>query len=97
MPWRKLICDILFFLGILLSIGVLQHIGMLAVLAQWLDDHIGNINLVVMAIGVLSAIIDNVPLVAASMGMYSMEVYPVDHYFWLFLAYCAGTGGSMRS
>jgi Na+/H+ antiporter NhaD/arsenite permease-like protein len=87
--------SILFFLGILLSIGVLQHIGILALLAQWLDEHVGNINLVVMSIGVLSAIIDNVPLVAASMGMYSMDVYHVDHYFWLFLAYCAGTGGSM--
>jgi len=87
--------SILFFLGILLSIGVLQHTGILAVLAQMLDEHIGNINLVVMSIGVLSAIIDNVPLVAASMGMYSMDLYHADHYFWLFLAYCAGTGGSM--
>jgi Na+/H+ antiporter NhaD/arsenite permease-like protein len=87
--------SILFFMGILLAIGVLQHTGILSSLAGWLDFHIGNINLVVMTIGVLSAIIDNVPLVAASMGMYDLSQYPVDHYFWQFLAYCAGTGGSM--
>jgi Na+/H+ antiporter NhaD/arsenite permease-like protein len=87
--------SILFFLGILLAIGVLQHTGVLATLAQWLDVHVGDINLVVMIIGVLSAIIDNVPLVAAAMGMYDLNQYPVDHYFWQFLAYCAGTGGSM--
>jgi Na+/H+ antiporter NhaD/arsenite permease-like protein len=87
--------SILFFLGILLAIGVLQHTGVLSSLAGWLDRNIGDINLVVMIIGVLSAIIDNVPLVAAAMGMYDMNQYPVDHYFWQFLAYCAGTGGSM--
>lgn len=87
--------SILFFLGILLAIGVLQHTGILSTLAEWLDLHVGNINLVVIIIGTLSAIIDNVPLVAAAMGMYDMAQYPVDHYFWQFLAYCAGTGGSM--
>lgn len=87
--------SILFFMGILLAIGVLQHTGVLSSLAEWLDKNIGDINLVVMTIGVLSAIIDNVPLVAASMGMYDLSLYPVDHYFWQFLAYCAGTGGSM--
>lgn len=87
--------SILFFLGILLAIGVLQHTGMLASLAQWMNAHIPRIEVVVMLIGVLSAIVDNVPLVAASMGMYDMTQYPVDHFFWQFLAYCAGTGGSM--
>ncbi len=87
--------SILFFLGLLLSIGVLQHVGVLSSLATWLDNNIGDINLVVMTIGVLSAIVDNVPLVAAAMGMYDLDLYPVNHYFWLFLAYCAGTGGSI--
>ncbi len=53
------------------------------------------INFIVMSIGVLSAIIDNVPLVAAAMGMYPLSLFPTDHYFWEFLAYCAGTGGSI--
>ncbi len=87
--------SILFFLGILLAIGVLQSTGTLATLAAWMDDHIPSMELVVMSIGVLSAIVDNVPLVAATMGMYDMVTYPVDDYFWQFLAYCAGTGGSM--
>jgi Na+/H+ antiporter NhaD/arsenite permease-like protein len=87
--------SILFFLGILLAIGVLQHTGVLTSTAQWLDQHVGNINLVVIIIGFLSAIVDNVPLVAAAMGMYDMTVYPTDSHFWQFLAYSAGTGGSI--
>ncbi len=87
--------SILFFLGILLAIGVLQHTGVLTATAQWLDHHVGNINLVVIIIGFLSAIVDNVPLVAAAMGMYDITVYPTDSYFWQFLAYSAGTGGSI--
>ncbi len=87
--------SILFFLGILLAIGVLQLTGSLASMAAWMDKTIPDMNLVIMAIGILSAIVDNVPLVAAAMGMYDMNVYPMDHYFWQFLAYCAGTGGSM--
>jgi Na+/H+ antiporter NhaD/arsenite permease-like protein len=86
--------SILFFLGILLSIGALQATGILTELAGFLDRSLGNINIITMTIGLLSAIIDNVPLVAAAQGMYSMEQYPTDHYFWIFLAYCAGTGGS---
>lgn len=86
--------SILFFLGILLAIGVLQHTGVLRSLAGFMDSYLGNINIVVITIGVLSAIIDNVPLVAAAQGMYDLSVYPQDHYFWEFLAYCAGTGGS---
>lgn len=87
--------SILFFLGILLAVGALQHIGALTTMANLLDEHIGNVSLVVMIIGALSAIIDNVPLVAAAMSMYDLSLYPVDDFFWHFLAYCAGTGGSM--
>jgi Na+/H+ antiporter NhaD/arsenite permease-like protein len=87
--------SILFFLGILLAIGVLQHTGTLASLASWMDDVIPSMEVVVIIIGMLSAIVDNVPLVAAAMSMYDMSQYPVDSFFWQFLAYCAGTGGSM--
>ena len=59
-----------------------------------MTTSIGNVNIIVMSIGLLSSIVDNVPLVAASQGMYSLVQYPTDHYFWEFLAYCAGTGGS---
>ena len=86
---------ILFFLGILLAVAALQSTGQLTLLAGWMDNNIKNQNLIVMSIGVLSSVIDNVPLVAASMGMYSLEQFPADHYFWEFLAYCAGTGGSI--
>ena len=60
-----------------------------------MDQHIGNINLITIVIGFLSAIVDKVPLVAAAQGMYPLEHFPTDHYFWTFLAYCAGTGGSI--
>ncbi len=86
--------SILFFLGILLSIAALQVTGLLGGLAQWMDNTIGNIRLITIMIGLLSAIIDNVPLVAAAQGMYGLEQYPTDHFFWEFLCYCAGTGGS---
>lgn len=86
--------SILFFLGILLSIGALQSIGVLNQLAGWMDKTIGNINVITIIIGILSSIVDNVPLVAAAQGMYPPEQFPTDHYFWEFLAYCAGTGGS---
>jgi Na+/H+ antiporter NhaD/arsenite permease-like protein len=87
--------SILFFLGILISVASLQSIGALMNVAQQLDAQIGNPTIIVMIIGVLSSIVDNVPLVAASMGMYSLAQYPADHFFWHFLAYCAGTGGSL--
>lgn len=87
--------SILFFLGILIAISALQSTGLLATLAQYMNDTIGNINIIVPLIGLLSAIIDNVPLVAASMGMYDLTTYPTDSYIWEFLAYCAGTGGSI--
>jgi Na+/H+ antiporter NhaD/arsenite permease-like protein len=87
--------SILFFLGILISVASLQSIGALMNVATQLDKQIGNPSIIVIIIGVLSSIVDNVPLVAASMGMYSLEQYPTDHFFWHFLAYCAGTGGSL--
>jgi len=86
--------SILFFLGILISIAALQSTGQLAALATVMSDKIGNINVIVISIGLLSSIVDNVPLVAASIGMYDLQTYPTDHYFWIFLAYTTGTGGS---
>jgi len=87
--------SILFFLGILLAIAALESTGVLHLLAQTMDQKIKNQNIIVLLIGLLSAIVDNVPLVAASMGMYNLQQYPTDHYFWEFLAYCTGTGGSI--
>jgi Na+/H+ antiporter NhaD/arsenite permease-like protein len=86
--------SILFFLGILVAISALQSAGALTQFAEILDKNVGNQNLIVMIIGLFSAIVDNVPLVAASMGMYDLNQYPTDHSFWEFLAYCTGTGGS---
>jgi Na+/H+ antiporter NhaD/arsenite permease-like protein len=85
----------LFFLGILISISALQTSGQLAQAATWLTQNIGNDSIIVLAIGLLSAVVDNVPLVAAVQGMYSLEQYPTDHFFWEFLAYATGTGGSV--
>ena len=87
--------SILFFMGILLAIGVLEVTHTLSNLAGWMNDTIGNLDAIVFIIGIASAVIDNVPLVAASMGMYDLATYPQDHRIWEFLAYCAGTGGSM--
>lgn len=87
--------SILFFLGILIAIGALEATHLLGDLAHWMDTSIGNQDLIVVAIGLASAVIDNVPLVAATMGMYDIAVYPPDAKIWEFLAYCAGTGGSI--
>lgn len=86
--------SILFFFGILLSIASLEHINILPTLAKQMNDAVGSIENVAISIGFLSAIFDNVPLVAALQGMYGLDQYPTDHYFWELLAYCAGTGGS---
>lgn len=101
---------ILFFLGILTAVAALQSAGHLFLLAGYLDEHLGNIFLIDLAIGLLSAIVDNVPLVAGAMGMYPiatdamvqsaanpeyMAMFMQDGLFWEFLAYCAGTGGSI--
>jgi len=87
--------SIVFFIGILLAVATLEHTHILAGLAQWLDKAVGRQDVIVLIIGIASAIVDNVPLVAASMGMYSLTQFPADHFLWEFLAYCAGTGGSI--
>ena len=88
--------SILFFLGILMAVNALQTCGQLGMLSTSLDkipmDEPGKYYLITTMIGILSSIIDNVPLVAGAIGMYS---FPIDHYFWSFLAYAAGTGGSI--
>jgi Na+/H+ antiporter NhaD/arsenite permease-like protein len=88
--------SILFFLGILIAVGALQVCGHLALLSTNLDtiplQEPSKYYVITVIIGLLSSIVDNVPLVAGAMGMYS---FPTDHYFWEFLAYCAGTGGSI--
>lgn len=86
--------SVLFFLGILLAVSALQTVGLLTAAANWMTDTFKDQTLIVTLIGLLSAIVDNVPLVAASMGMYSLEQFPADDPFWELLALCAGTGGS---
>ena len=95
---------ILFFLGILSGVAALQSAGHLDILSNWLADKIGNIYVINIIIGAVSSIIDNVPLVAASIGMYDITQVDSIGYasyfiqngdFWSFLAYCAGTGGSI--
>jgi len=110
---RVEIPTIFFFLGILSAVAALQSAGQLHLLATWLDENLGSIYLIDLAIGVLSAVVDNVPLVAGAMGMYPIEdaasiallsdpaaieyahYFVQDGLFWEFLAYCAGTGGSI--
>lgn len=87
--------SVLFFLGILLAVGCLESMLTLRQFANMLADAFGDNRVIVTLIGLLSAIVDNVPLVAASMGMYSLESYPQNHMIWEYLAYCAGTGGSI--
>jgi Na+/H+ antiporter NhaD/arsenite permease-like protein len=73
----------------------LESAGILRQLANYLDANIPNADLIASIIGVASAIIDNVPLVAATMGMYDLTSFPQDSDFWQLVAFCAGTGGSM--
>ena len=90
--------SVLFFLGILMAVSALQEVGHLNTAAHFLDQTFsGNMYAINMSIGVLSAIVDNVPLVAAAQGMYPVGVgeFAVNGTFWQFLAYCAGTGGSI--
>jgi Na+/H+ antiporter NhaD/arsenite permease-like protein len=86
--------SILFFLGILLAIAALQSTGTLTAVATWLESKVGDVVVLGLIIGLLSAVLDNVPLVAAVQGMYSLADYPMDDFFWQFLAYTSGTGGS---
>lgn len=87
--------SLLFFVGILLAVATLEHAKILQALAAWLDRAVGRQDVIVLVLGLLSAIVDNVPLVAASMGMYPLSQYPTDAFLWEFMAYCAGTGGSI--
>ena len=87
--------SIVFFIGILLAVAILEHTHILSALAQWLNRVVGREDVIVMIIGLVSAVVDNVPLVAASMGMYNLTQYPADSFLWEFIAYCAGTGGSI--
>ncbi|MCB1106675.1 MAG: sodium:proton antiporter NhaD [Chlamydiia bacterium] len=89
------VSSILFFLGILLSVNALESTGILDGAAQWLNSHMKNEALIASTIGVVSAVIDNVPLVAATMGMYDLQSTPTDSPLWLMIAYAAGTGGSI--
>jgi len=91
------ISSVLFFLGILLTINSLEAVGLLKHLSILLDTYIKNPTWIATLIGVISAIIDNVPLVAAAMGMYDLSFYPIDAPFWLLIAFTAGTGGSLLS
>lgn len=86
--------SILFFLGILLAVAALQSFGLLKELSGFLTATLKNDYLIGTALGLLSALVDNVPLVAASQGMYDLSTYPTDHAFWEFLALTTGTGGS---
>jgi len=93
---RKIdVTSILFFLGILIAVSALESTHLLGRLAQLVNQKIGNQSLIALCIGLLSAIVDNVPIVAATMGMYDLKAFPPDSYLWEFIAYAAGTGGSI--
>ncbi len=85
----------LFFLGVLFSICSLSHAGILKQFAYFLDKKVQNPALIATSIGLISSVVDNVSLVAACIGMYGLDVYPVNSPFWELIAYCAGTGGSI--
>lgn len=86
---------VMFFLGILLCINALETAGILKVVAAWLEKEVQNQALIATFIGIFSAIIDNVPLVAGTIGMYPLSEFPMDSSLWHMIAYAAGTGGSM--
>ncbi len=87
--------SLVFFIGILLAVATLEHTHILTALAQWLEKAIGSQAIIITIFGLASAIVDNVPLVAASMGMYPISHFPTDSFIWEFLAYASGTGGSI--
>lgn len=86
---------VLFFLGILLAVAGLESAGILTSLARFLDNNVPALEVIPTMIGLLSAVVDNVPLVAATMGMYSLDKIPQDSELWQLIAFCAGTGGSI--
>lgn len=85
----------LFFLGILLAINALETAGLLSKLSVWIDANVSHPHITATIIGLASSVVDNIPLVAASMGMYDLTQHPIDASFWQLMAYCAGTGGSI--
>ena len=87
--------SLLFFVGILLAVACLQTAGILDALATSLEKHIANQDIIITTLGLLSSVIDNVPLVAATMGMYPLHLFPTDSKIWEMIALCAGTGGSI--
>ena len=87
--------SVLFFMGILLAVGALESMQTLHHFAEYISQVLGDNRIIITLIGVVSAIVDNVPLVAACMGMYTLDAYPMDSMIWEYLAYCAGTGGSL--
>jgi len=89
------VSSIFYFMGILLMVFALQEVGVLKEMATYLIENLPNTNSMVIAIGVLSSIVDNGSLVAATQGMFSLTDFPMDHSLWEFIALCAGTGGSM--
>ncbi len=89
------VSSILYFMGILLLVFALQEVHVLSNLATFLENELPNRNTMVIAIGVLSSIVDNGSLVAATQGMFPLSEFPMDSQLWEFIALCAGTGGSM--
>jgi Na+/H+ antiporter NhaD/arsenite permease-like protein len=89
------VSSVLFFFGILLAVGALESMQTLHHFAEYLSRLLGDNRIIITLIGLVSAIVDNVPMVAACMGMYSLDAYPMDSMIWEYLAYCAGTGGSL--
>lgn len=89
------VSSILYFMGILLLVYVLQEVQILSQLSFFLQESLPNNNVMIIAIGILSSIVDNGSLVAATQGMFALSEYPMDHSLWEFIALCAGTGGSM--
>ncbi len=84
-----------FFFGILLAVGCLQSAGVLKEVGKYLETNLHSMEIIIFVIGLSSAIIDNVPLVAAVQGMYTLTEFPTNHFVWIYLSYCAGTGGSI--
>lgn len=91
------ISSVLFFMGILLTINALESVGLLGQVATWLDQVAPSQLAIATFIGMVSAIVDNIPLVAAAMGMYDVANFGMDNPFWMMIAYAAGTGGSLLS
>lgn len=87
--------SVLFFLGVLLAVDALESVGLLHRLSIWMRGHLSSEIWVANAVGIVSSLVDNVPLVAACIKLHPIDLYPCDHCFWNMLAYSAGTGGSL--